>query len=166
MKIRKARITDAKGIVETHYDAIHNTAKTDYDRDILNAWHEGVTKSRIEKTKQILIDGEEEIFVCEDKDIIVGFSSIIPNINEFRAVYVRANYGSKSIGSKLLQALEGRASELNLSYLQLNSSITAQRFYIKHGYKVLKKGLHTLSNGKKMNCIVMKKCFNPIQKMK
>ena len=39
MRIRKARMVDAKGIVETHHDAIHNTAKTDYDKTILDAWH-------------------------------------------------------------------------------------------------------------------------------
>ena len=159
MKIRKAKIKDAKGIVETHHDAIHNTAKADYDKKTLNAWHEGVTKSRIEKTKRILIDKKEEIFVCDDNGKIVGFSSIIPDINEFRAVYVRTSYGNKGIGSKLLQAIEERASKLSLSHLQLHSSITAQRFYMKHGYKALRNGLHTLSNGTKMKCIVMNKFF-------
>ena len=149
MQIRKAKIEDAKGIVETHYDAIHNTAKMDYDQKALDAWHEGVTQSRIEQMKQILVNEKEEIFVCDDNGKIVGFSSIKHDTNELRAVYVRTSYGNKSVGSKLIQALEERASELNLSHIQLHSSITAQRFYMKHGYKSLRKGFHTLSNGKK-----------------
>ena len=54
MKIRKARIEDAKGIIGTHYDAIYNTAKTDYDKTILKAWHNGVNQSNIEKVRNII----------------------------------------------------------------------------------------------------------------
>ena len=160
MKIRAARIEDAKCIVETHYDAIHNIASADYNKTILNTWHSGVTKSKIEKTKKIISNTEEEIFVCDDNGKVVGFSSIVPNYNELRAVYVRADYNNKGIGTQLLQILEKRASELNLHRLQLHSSITAKRFYQKYGYGILRNGTHTLSNGKKMDCILMEKNFN------
>ena len=159
LKIRKAKMEDAKGIVETHYDAIHNIANADYNKTILNTWHSGVTESKIKKTGKIINNTEEEIFVCDDNGKIVGFSSIVPNNNELRAVYVRASYSSKGVGTQLLQALEKRASELNLPRLHLHSSITAKKFYQKHGYNILNNGTHTLSNGKKMDCIVMAKSF-------
>ena len=161
MQIRKAKFKDAKGIVEAHYDAIHNTAKADYDKEILKAWHSGVTKLRIERIKKVLNGTEEELFVYEDKGKIVGFASLVPDYNELRAIYVRSNYGNKAIGTKLLRALEARTAELKLPRLQLHSSLTAKRFYQKHGYAVLKKGIHTLSNGKKMDCIIMEKHFEP-----
>lgn len=160
LKIRKARTEDAKGIVETHYDAIHNIANADYNKTILNAWHSGVTKSKIEETKKIISYSEKEIFVCDDNEKVIGFSSIIPNKNELRAVYVRTSYSNKGIGTQLLLALEKRASELDLPRLQLHSSITAKQFYQKHSYSIVRNGTHTLSNGKKMICVLTEKHFN------
>lgn len=155
MVIRKAKIEDVKGIVETHYDAIHNIASTDYNKTILNTWHSEF-KSKI---KKVINNTKVEIFVCDENGKIVGFSIIVPNNNELRAIYVRANYSNKGIGTQLLQALEKRAFELSLPRLHLYSSITAKKFYQKHGYDILRNEVFTFPNGKKMDCIIMEKSF-------
>lgn len=166
MTIRKARIEDAKGIVETHYDAIHNITKTHYNKTIRNAWHSGVTQAKIEKTKKIIKNSDEEIFVCTNNGKVIGFGSLVPSHNELRAIYVHSNYGRKGIATKLLQTLEKRASTLKLPRIQLHSSLTAQDFYQKQGYKILHKGIHTLSNGTKMDSVLMEKHFTSIPKLK
>ena len=134
MKIRRAKIKDAKSIVEVHYDAIHNIAKADYGPQILESWHRGVTENSIEKMRQVLSSDKEEVFVCEDNDRILGFGSMVPDYNEVRAIYVCKSHGNNGIGTNLLQALESRAHKLDLPRLQLQSSITAKNFYLKNGY--------------------------------
>lgn len=160
MKVRKAKINDAKGIVEVHYDAVHNTASADYPANVLNAWHGGVTEPRIEKIRKVIQGSDEEIFVCEHDGKIIGFSSIVPEFNELRAVYVCHEHGKKGVGAKLLNCLEDRANELNLKKLQLHSSITAKSFYRKHGFIEHSEGVHTLNNGTKMACVLMSKRYD------
>ncbi|MCB9024775.1 MAG: GNAT family N-acetyltransferase [Bdellovibrionaceae bacterium] len=160
MNVRKAKAEDAKGIVEAHFDAVHNTASAHYSAEILKAWHGGVTEPCIEKVKNIIQGSCEEIYVCEKDGNIIGFSSIVPEFNELRAVYVRNNFGKKGVGTKLFFALEKRAKELGLKKLQLHSSLTARDFYKQHGFRIHSDGIHTLNNGTKMACVLMSKRYD------
>ena len=90
---------------------------------------------------------------------IAGFGVIIESNNELRAVYVSAEFGNQGIGSALLRELERLAKERGCRELNMNSSLTAAPFYLRHGYVELGRADHTLSTGEKMACVKMRKAL-------
>jgi putative acetyltransferase len=95
--------------------------------------------------------------VAEINRRIVGFGVIVPKENEVRAIYVSPQVKRKGIGSALLRKLEELAKEKGIKKLRLESSVTAEKFYQKNGYKVIKRGYFTLRTGRKMKSVKMKK---------
>lgn len=57
----------------------------------------------------------------------------------------------------ILQALENIARAAGCPSLTFDSSITAEPFYLRHGYSVVSRGEHTLSSGGKMACVRLTK---------
>jgi len=153
--IRPATKADARGILEAHYSAVHETASKDYDADILDEWSTVVSEERI--SNYLLNSFPNEItIVAVVYDKIAGFGSLAGN-DELRAVYVASNSGGKSIGSALLQRLEEIAKDKGFTELKMDSSVTAEKFYAKHGYEITGRGIHKLRSGREMACVHMRK---------
>jgi putative acetyltransferase len=154
--VRIARTEDARGILEAHHSAVHETAAADYPLEVLRAWATPITPERIDQySKHGLTD--ETTVVVEADGKIAGFGAIVESNNELRAVYVSAEFGRRGIGSALLQELERIAKERGCRELHMDSSLTAAPFYIDHGYEEMGLGEHTLSGGAKMACVRMRK---------
>ncbi len=157
--VRDAVVKDAEAIVQAHYSAVHQIASKDYPVEILNEWSPSNLSERIAKFER-LIEGNSEgeiIVVAELDGKVVGFGSIVPDKKELRAVYVSAAAGAKGVGKAILEHLESKAKELNVPELNLDSSVTAEHFYARHGYEVIRRGLHRLNSGRQMACIFMRK---------
>ncbi len=157
--IRPIRIEDAEDVLRVHYDAVHETAAADYDLDTRQDWSPPVTAERIESFARTIGSGEKTTLVAELDGRVVGFSSIVPAMGELEALYVAPQAGRRGIGFALLSAIENLASEMGLKELSLNSSLTAERFYMAHGYRAEGKDWHTLESGRKMACIGMRKAL-------
>lgn len=156
--VREAKLEDAELIVRAHYSAVHTTAKGHYAQSILDEWSPSVTPERIGKFENLIKNPEGEIILVAELDgKVVGFGSIVPNKNELRALYVSADVNSKGAGSALIEHLESKARQLDMAELNLDSSITAEAFYVKHGYEIVRHGKHPLRSGNLMDCVVMKK---------
>jgi GNAT superfamily N-acetyltransferase len=67
---------------------------------------------------------------------IVGTGSL--NGNTVRAVFVHPDYQGRGIGTKLMDAVENAANVQSVDALSVQSSITAQPFYAKRGFKVVR----------------------------
>jgi N-acetylglutamate synthase-like GNAT family acetyltransferase len=80
-----------------------------------------------------------------------------PKPYEVRAVYVSPAAGRQGIGKQLLERLELFAQENGLKELWLDASLNAAKFYTANGFTVDAPGEHTLSSGRKMACIKMRK---------
>ena len=68
----------------------------------------------------------------------VGYIKIIEK-DEERFVYLHALYLTpaalgKGLGSKLTEIMIGKAKSLNIDEIRLDSTITAYKFYKKHGF--------------------------------
>ena len=148
---------DAKSIIKVHYDSVHKIASKDYETEILNDWSPKVTTERIKKFLENQLKGKEYTVVAEIKGKIVGFGVIVPKEKEIRAVYVSPKTKRFGIGTALLKRLEKFAKRKGINKLHLSSSITAEKFYLKNGYKVVSYGKFTLKTGRKMKCVNMKK---------
>jgi len=153
--IRPATEQDTKALLEVHYDAVQNIASADYSKEIISQWSQPVDRKRIE---EFLQNPENEIrLVAELKGYIVGFGALVLEQNELRACYVSARAARKGVGQALLNKIEYIARINDLDYLQLDSSLTAEKFYLHCGYQVIGCGKHTLNNGMTMDCVRMRK---------
>jgi ribosomal protein S18 acetylase RimI-like enzyme len=158
MRIRPADAKDARGILEAHYSAVHETASRDYPGQILNEWSGPVTPERIEWYVTRSFPNETTL-VAEVDGKIAGFGAIVETISELRAVYVAAQFGNRGVGSALLEGLERLAMDKGCKELHMDSSLTAAGFYRRHGYMEVSRGEHTLRLGSRMACIQMRKAL-------
>jgi putative acetyltransferase len=156
--IRRAIKSDASAIIKVHYDAVHITASKDYDEAILDDWS-SLPDDRVERLEAQIEDNPEStiMIVAEIAGAIVGFGEIAPSNNELRAVYVSPSAGRKAVGKAILQALETLARDQRVPELWLDSSLTAEPFYLAHGYLRDGQADHQLRSGRKMICIKMHK---------
>jgi ribosomal protein S18 acetylase RimI-like enzyme len=58
------------------------------------------------------------------------------------SVYVHPNYQRGGVGTRLMDAVEHAAIAQSLRTLSVQSSVTAQPFYAKRGFKVTREGLY------------------------
>jgi N-acetylglutamate synthase-like GNAT family acetyltransferase len=158
IKVRPADINDARGILEAHYSAVHETASRDYPVQILHEWSGPVTPERIEWYRTRSFPNETTL-VAEVDGKIAGFGAIVESISELRAVYVSAEFGNRGVGTALLERLETLAREKGCTELHMDSSLTAAGFYRRHGFIEVSRGEHTLRLGSKMACVQMRKAL-------
>lgn len=156
--IREAVASDATAIVKVHYDAVHLTASKDYDAEILDDWSI-LSDERIENLEtQISKNPERSYMIVAEIDAhVVGFGEIVPVMRELRAIYVSPFAARKGVGKALLLTLEAAARERGVPELCLDSSLTAELFYLAHGYEIRGRSEHQLRSGRKMACIKMRK---------
>ena len=101
-------------------------------------------------------DGEIRLGAILD-GAVIGVGAVIPARRELRACYVRPEAARKGVGSAIVQAIEHVAHEHNAGFLELDSSLNAEPFYARMGYRVLERGTHILSSGCAMACVRMRK---------
>ena len=95
--------------------------------------------------------------MAEDASGVIGCGSIVPLLQELRAVYVHPGAGRRGVGSAILRCLAQLALDRGVLQLQMDASINAEAFYRRAGYKILERGVHRLRSGREMACLKMKK---------
>jgi GNAT superfamily N-acetyltransferase len=155
--IRSLDLQDVEAVLRVHYGAVHETAAADYPPDICTDWSPPITPERTERYVRNMTSGEENTVVAVVDGRVMGFASIVPSLSELRAVYVSPGMGRCGVGSALLRAVEELARRRGLKELQLDSSLTAERFYAAHGYQSECAAEHTLRTGRRMPCVRMRK---------
>jgi putative acetyltransferase len=157
--IRSASPTDAAAIIRTHFAAVHETASEFYPAEVLNGWSPEPDEARFEQIRQAIAKGDELFVVAADASGVVGFGSIVPSLQELRAVYVHPRIARRGVGASILQELERLAVEDDCVQLQMDASVNAEAFYSRCGYEVVSRGVHRLASGHEMACTKMKKVF-------
>jgi putative acetyltransferase len=66
---------------------------------------------------------------------------------------VSPDFKRHGVGKAILRELERIARERSVPYLQMDSSFTAEPFYLANGYRTIERGFHTLRNGETMACV-------------
>ncbi len=158
--IRFATPNDARAILECHHSAVHGTAGGDYPKEILKEWSPPVTAERVAAYIANALPRETTL-VAEIDGNVVGFGALIEAQNELRAVYVSHSASRRGVGSALLRQIESLARAGRCIKLELDSSVTAEAFYIRHGYVPGARSDHALSSGGKMACVKMTKKLEP-----
>jgi putative acetyltransferase len=152
-----ARPEDATAIVHIHFAAVHQTAAAWYSEEVRLAWSPPVNEERIERMRLVIERPDEVTLVVRFDGAVVGFGSLLPADCELRAVYVHPQWGRRGVGTLLLQSLEEQAQDQGVSFLQMDASLNAQRFYERNGFRVLARGVHRFRSGQEINCMRMRK---------
>ena len=130
VKIRRATAGDAEAVYEIVLRALRETNARDYPASVIDrlvlTLPEGVA-SKLEEWRAYVavVDGR-----------IVGTGSL--NGKTVRALFVHPDYQGCGIGTKLMDAVENAANVQSESTLSVQSSITAQPFYAKRSFKVVR----------------------------
>ncbi|MBW2981995.1 GNAT family N-acetyltransferase [Candidatus Woesearchaeota archaeon] len=149
MKIRKFRKQDAKKVEYLIKQAQLITLKGFYPKKILDFFCKRNTVSKIiEKSKEI------DLFVGVEDDKILGISGL--KENQVRKFYVNPRYQGKGVGRKLMDNLEKIAKKRKIKKLISHSTLYAEGFYKKLGFKRIKR-ITTNKNNIKFDEIVMEK---------
>ena len=130
VEIRRATAEDAEAVYEIVLRALRETNARDYpasviDRLVLTLPEAVASKLEEWRAYVAVVDGR-----------IVGTGSL--NGKTVRAVFVHPDYQDRGIGTKLMDAVENAANAQSLNTLSVQSSITAQSFYAKRGFKVVR----------------------------
>ncbi|AFD05732.1 GNAT family N-acetyltransferase [Solitalea canadensis] len=132
MQIRKADLNDISQLKELYYNTITTINVFDYNAEQIAAW-----ASTADRTDSLANRIESQYFyICETTEgIITGFSSLEED-GYLDLMYVHKDYQRQGIATLLLNAIISKATELNLTGLTTEASITAKSFFIKNGFEV------------------------------
>lgn len=157
MKIRLAQNKDYIAIVRMHRATIRHINSKDYPEDIISVWS---GRSNVDLFRSSEARVKRWVAVEKgigDKEKIIGFCD--HNFNcELGGLYVHKDYIGKGVGSRLLEKAEVSLVKCGCNKITIKSTLTAKEFYLKQGYKVVKKSFH-LVNDQKLPIFIMAKNY-------
>ena len=139
MHIRKLLDDEYEEVIKLIYETVHNVCKNDYPEKELFAW--APKKFDAIKFRKAL----DECYntVMTDKNKIVGFLSMEP-YGYINRLYTHKDYLRRGIATALLKNAEEWAKNNGIYELRLDSSKTAEGFYIRMGFS--EKGVSVLTH--------------------
>ena len=153
--IREMLPKDAKTFLEVHHAAARGIAGKDYPSAVIEAWAPmPITDKHVEG---VLSNPDKEYrMVAEINGRVVGIGAVVLANAELRACYVAPDASRQGVGSLLVQEIERVSRAHGLKMLDLDATVTAERFDISLGYCVRERGEHVL-RGQCMACVKMHK---------
>ena len=154
--IRPMRSEEARRFLEIHHESVRGIAANDYPASVIDAWAPlPITDEIVERFLQ---NRDDEIrLMAEIGGQPVGIGALVLSNSELRACYVVPGAARRGVGAAIVAEVERIAREHRLSYLQLESSLTAEPFYTALGYVVEQRGELVLGSGVAMAAIKMRK---------
>ncbi|KJK03741.1 acetyltransferase [Pseudomonas sp. 21] len=135
LMIRQACGNDAKAISQVIVAAVRESNSQDYPANIIESVMANFTPERV-----IGLLKERLVFVALLNDEIVGTGAL--DGNAARSLFIAPQQQRKGIGQALMSRIEKAALERGIEALLIPSSLTAESFYARLGYRVLREQLH------------------------
>ncbi|MEJ0063721.1 MAG: GNAT family N-acetyltransferase [Alphaproteobacteria bacterium] len=153
--IRRASAADAEAIGECHREAIRKRAAGFYSEEIIADWARIPDEIERSRRRGEIANRDWIYLVAEADGEIIGFGIVIPSANELRALYSRPNpHGG--VGSSILAALFDLCRQQGCAWLEMSSSLNAEKFYLDHGFRALSKSHHVSNSGVHYDCVKMR----------
>jgi len=150
-EIRDAETGDAPAIAELFYNTILNVNVGDYTASQVEAWagpapDPGMWERRILSGD----DYAKRTFIAVEDKQVVGFAEFEGD-GHIDTLYVHHEFQGHGIASRLLDRVEAEAKRRGLERLYTEASITAQPFFRRRGFSVVRPQLvevrgHTFRN--------------------
>jgi GNAT superfamily N-acetyltransferase len=134
VEIRRATAGDAEAVCQIVMQALRETNARDYPASVIDRLVLTLPAAVASKLQ------EWHAYVAVADGRVVGTASL--DGNTVRAVFVHPDYQGRGVGTKLMDAVEQAANTQSEVTLDVQSSITAQQFYAKRGFKVVREAFH------------------------
>ena len=157
-EIRQAGPSDVNAIAAAHLDSIRSIGPQSYDAETVDDWGARVQG----KLYTNAMAAGERFYIAVGRiggrSEVLGFSSHRIDDNEHgTAVYVRGKAARLGIGSALFAVAEASARAAGARSIDIDASLAALEFYKANGFEEVGRGEHTLSSGRAMACVFMRK---------
>ncbi|AWM92964.1 GNAT family N-acetyltransferase [Pseudomonas sp. 31-12] len=134
-QIRPATPADAAAISQVIIRSLRQSNAQDYSPDIIAQ----VEKSfSIESVRALL--SQRQVFVATIENRVVATASLDRDV--VRSVFVDPTHQGRGLGRQLMATIESIATEAKIEVLRVPSSITAEAFYFKLGFRKVRDEFH------------------------
>ena len=134
-QIRLATAADASAISQVIIQSLRQSNALDYSPDII----EQVEKSFSTESIRTLLT-QRQVFVAMIDSHIVATASLDRDV--VRSVFVDPTQQGRGLGRQLMATIESIAAEAKIEVLRVPSSITAEAFYFKLGFRKVRDEFH------------------------
>lgn len=134
-QIRPATAADASAISQVIIQSLRQSNALDYPPDII----EQVEKSFSTESIRTLLT-QRQVFVAMIDSHIVATASLDRDV--VRSVFVDPTQQGRGLGRQLRATIESIAAEAKIEVLRVPSSITAEAFYFKLGFRKVRDEFH------------------------
>ncbi|MDN4595212.1 GNAT family N-acetyltransferase [Polycladomyces subterraneus] len=133
--IRKFQDPDAAQIATLFHETVHTVNARDYTPEQLDAWApEWSAEERQEQVKKLKLLLRKNIsYVADMGGQVVGFADITKD-GYLNRMFVHKNHQGQGIASALLRVLEYEMTQLGVTEIHTDASITAKPFFESHGF--------------------------------
>jgi predicted N-acetyltransferase YhbS len=129
--IRPAREDDANEISAVILRTLRETNAKDYAREIIERVEHSFSPSIV-----VELIGKRTVFVAAMGSRVVGTASLDGSV--VRTVFVATDVQAQGIGKLLMAEIERTARERNIPKLAVHSSIGAETFYVRLGFRAVR----------------------------
>lgn len=133
MQLREFRLSDELLLRDVFRSAIHELAIRDYTPEQVDAWcpvefDQAAWCERMQRFRP---------FVVEDAGRPIAYADLQPSgmIEHF---FVSGPHARRGVGTLLMNRIHERAAELGLSLLRSEVSLTAQPFFRRFGFEIVR----------------------------
>jgi GNAT superfamily N-acetyltransferase len=134
-EIRLARESEAEAISVVILSALRETNAKDYSQDIIARVEQSFDPASVRR-----LMGNRTVFVAIRGGEVVGTASLDGAV--VRTVFVSPSVQGQGVGTRLMAEIERTARTNNIAVLTVPSSITAEPFYAKIGFKAVRDSYH------------------------
>ncbi|ORM65356.1 GNAT family N-acetyltransferase [Pantoea rodasii] len=155
MEIRRFKDGDASALFDVFSSSIRDLASRDYTPQQIEVW----ASKDIDPQQWASHMKALNPFVVEVKGRIAGYADVQSNgyIDHF---YVSGAYAKQGVGSLLMKGLHEEAERLGLNELTSNVSKTAESFFERQGFTVVKRNLPVRQGVTLQNALMRKGLVN------
>lgn len=133
--IRLALEDDADDVSGVILRALRETNAKDYTTEIIERIERSFSPGAV---RQLI--GKRTVFVAAIGTRIVGTASLDGSV--VRTVFVAPNVQARGVGKRLMAEVERAARERNIPALTVPSSVTAEAFYARLGFRAVRDSYH------------------------
>jgi GNAT superfamily N-acetyltransferase len=133
--VRAACAADAEEISGVILRALRETNADDYSPDVIARIEQSFSPAAMAN-----LMSQRKVFVATIRQRIVGTASLDGKV--VRTVFVTPEMQGRGVGKLLMAAIERAAREDGVEVLAVPSSVTAEQFYLKLGFKAVRDSYH------------------------
>jgi len=136
MRVRDFKVGDASRLAQIYHDAVRLVGSRDYSQNQIEVW--SPEPASAEQFIQRVSDGRSVFVAVDDNDAPSGFIELEDD-GHIDCFYCSPQVAGTGVGAELYMHLERAALSAGLSRLYVEASEAARRFFLKKGFRDLKR---------------------------